>query len=143
MPDRRSSKSTYEFSVSNAIHVRSMWRLTWVCALLPHDLTKRHHGRCNEATTLPAFGFTLGLMPNIELDLGLVVYVMTVEVSIAEDSHGKRECDTQKCYFSLVRVLTVYSEHDFVLVLAIDFHGDDRPPRLFRTQHSQVLGPEH
>lgn len=125
------------------MHVRSTWRLTWVCALLPHDLAKRHHGRCNEATTLPAFGFTLGLMPNVELDLGLVVYVVTVEVSIAENSNGKRECDTQKCYFSLVRVLTVYSEHDFVLMLAVNLHGDDRPPRLFRTQHSQILGPEH
>jgi hypothetical protein len=129
--------------VSKETYTRSVWGLTWVCALLPHDLAKRHRGRCNEATTLPAFGFTPGLMPNIELDLSLVVYVMTVEVSIAENSHGKREYNTQKRYFSLVRVLTVYSEHDFVLMLAVNLHGDDRSPRLFRTQHSQVLGPEH
>jgi len=82
-------------------------------------------------------------MPNVELDLGLVVYVVTVGVSITENSNGKRVCDTQKCYFSLVRVLTVYSEHDFVLMLAVNLHGDDRSPRLFRTKHSQVLGPEH
>jgi hypothetical protein len=82
-------------------------------------------------------------MPNVEFDLGLVVYVVTVEVRIADNSHGKREWDTQKRYFSLVRVLTVYSEHDFVLMLAVNLHGDYRSPRLFRTQHSQVLGPEH
>jgi hypothetical protein len=53
------------------------------------------------------------------------------------------KCDTQVHYFSLIRVLAVYSEHDFVLILAVDLHGDDRSPRPFGTQHSQILGPEH
>jgi hypothetical protein len=53
------------------------------------------------------------------------------------------KCDTQVHYFSLIWVLAVYSEHDFVLILAVDLHSHDRSPGLFGTQHSQILGPEH
>jgi hypothetical protein len=115
--------------------------LTWVCALLLHDLAEGHRGRRNEVPTLPALGLTLGLVPHCEPDLGLVVCVMTTKVRNTDDVHGKH--DTQMHYFSLIRVLAVYSEHDFVLILAVDLHGDDRPPGLFGTQHSQILGPEH
>ena len=80
-------------------------------------------------------------MPNDELDLGLVVYVMPTKVRNMGEIHGK--CDAQVHNFSLIRVLAVYSERDFVLMLAIDLQGDDWSPGLFGTQHSQVLGPEH
>ena len=115
--------------------------LTWFCALLLHDLNEGHRGRCNEAPTLPALGLTLGPVPKDELDLGLVVYVMPTKVRNTGEIHGK--CDTQVHDLSLIRVLAVYSEQDFVLMLTVDLYGDDRSPGLFGTQHSQVLGPEH
>jgi hypothetical protein len=80
-------------------------------------------------------------VPNDEFDLGLVVYVMPTKVRDAGKIHGK--CDTQVHNLSLIRVLAVYSKHDFVLMLAVDLHGDDRSPGLFGAQHSHVLGPEH
>ena len=80
-------------------------------------------------------------MPNGELDLGLVVCLMSTKVRNTEKMYGRR--DTQMRYFSLIGVLTVYSEHDFVLMLAVNLHGNDRPPGPFGTQHCQVLGPEH
>ncbi len=54
--------------------------LTWICALSPHGLAEGHRSRCNEVPTLSAFGFTLGLVPNVEFDLGPVVCIMTVGV---------------------------------------------------------------
>jgi hypothetical protein len=108
--------------------MRSMWRgLTWICALLLHDLTERHHSRCNEVPPMfPALDFTLGFIPNGELDLGLVVYVMPIKVRNTNNMY--RRGDIQVRYFSLIRVLTVYPEYDFVLMLTVDLHGNDRSP---------------
>jgi hypothetical protein len=77
------------------------------------------------APTLSAFDFALGLVPNVEFDLGLVVCVM------------------EKRDFSLIRVLAIYPKHNFMLVLAVNLQCDDRSPGLFRSQHSQVLGAEN
>jgi hypothetical protein len=46
-------------------------------------------------------------------------------------------------YFSLIRILAVYPKHDFMLVLAVYLHCNDGSPGLFRSQYSQVLGPEN
>jgi hypothetical protein len=43
--------------------------------------------------TLPAFGFTLGLVPDIELDSGLVVYVVTMEIRTVDNAQERY--DTQ------------------------------------------------
>ena len=105
--------------------------LTWVCALFLHDLTKGHLCRCNEASTFSTFGFALGLVPDIELDLGLVVCMMTVGGVGINKIHGR--CDSQKGDFPLIWILTVYSKHDFMLVQAVDLHCNDGSPGLFRT----------
>ena len=62
--------------------------LTWFCALFLHDLTKGRCGRCDEASTFSTFGFALGLVPDIELDLGPVVCMMTVGWRRTEDQRG-------------------------------------------------------
>lgn len=56
--------------------VKNVWRLTRVRALFLHDLTKGHRCRCNEASLLSAFGFTLGPVKNLKLDLGPVMCLM-------------------------------------------------------------------
>jgi hypothetical protein len=58
--------------------VKNVRKLTWVCALFLHDLAKGHRGRRNETPMFSTFGFTLGLVPNVELDLGAVVCIMAV-----------------------------------------------------------------
>jgi hypothetical protein len=92
------------------------------------------------APTLSAFDFALGLVPNVEFDLGLVVCVMAAGVG---NSYNVHEGDSQKRDFSLIRVLAIYPKHNFMLVLAVNLQCDDRSPGLFRSQHSQVLGAEN
>ena len=122
-----------------------MWNLTSVFALFLHGLTKGHRSRSNVVRTFSAFGFALGLVPNVEFDLGPVVCVMAAGASAPgqeyENVHGK--CDSQKHDLSLIRVLAIYSKHNFMLALAVDFQCDDGSPGLFRSQHSQVLGAEN
>lgn len=113
---------------------KTVWRLTWVCALLLHDLAKSHCGGCNELSTLPTFHFTLGLVPYVELDLSLAMCMMALQVRVIDEVHEKY--DIQKHDFPLIRVLTVYSKHDFVFMLAVDLQGDDRSPGLFGAQRS-------
>jgi hypothetical protein len=45
-------------------------------------------------------------------------------------------------YVPLIRVLAVDTEDDFVLMLTVDFQGDDGPPGLLWAQHAHVLGPK-
>jgi hypothetical protein len=123
------------------MHVKDMWRLTWLCALFLHDLTEGHRGRCNVVPTLSTFGFTLGPVPNVELDVGPVVCMMTAGVGNIDNVDGGY--DSQKHNFPLIRVLAIYAKHNFVPVLAVDLHRDDGSPGLFRSQYSQVLGPEN
>ena len=66
-----------------------MWELTWICALFPHNLAKGHQGRCNVVPTPSAFGFALGLVPNVEFDLGPVVCVVTAGVGNIHNVRGK------------------------------------------------------
>jgi hypothetical protein len=51
--------------------------------------------------------------------------------------------DSQKHNFSLIRVLAIYSKHNFMLALAVYLQCDDGSPGLLRSQHSQVLGTEN
>jgi hypothetical protein len=53
------------------------------------------------------------------------------------------KCGSQKYDFPLIRVLAIYSKHDFMLMLVVDLDCDDGSPGLFRSQNSQVLGPEN
>ena len=85
-------------------------------------------------STLPAFGLTLRLVPNVKLDAGLVVCAMTVGVRIIDKVPGK--CNTQKHNVPLIRVLTICAKHNFVFVLTIDLEGDDGSPGPFRAQHA-------
>ena len=82
------------------------------------------------ASMPPAFGLTLRFVPNVELNTGLVVCVMAVEVRIIDKVPGK--CNTQKHNFPLIRILTICAKHNFVFVLAIDLQGDDGSPGPFR-----------
>ena len=81
------------------MHVKNVWRLTWVRALSLHDLAKGHRCRCNKAPLLSALGLTLGPVIYLKLDLGQVVCVMT-----AGGQNHRRQCmgnATHRCTISL------------------------------------------
>jgi hypothetical protein len=70
--------------------VKNVWKLTSVCALFLHGLTKGHRGRRNVMRTLSALGFALRLVPNVEFNLGPVVCVMTDE---GDSARGSQQYD--------------------------------------------------
>jgi hypothetical protein len=71
------------------MHVKNVWRLTRIRALFLHELTKGHRCRCNEASLLSAFGFTLGPVINLKLDLGPVMCLMAAGGRDVDDGARK------------------------------------------------------
>jgi hypothetical protein len=61
---------------------------------------------------------------------------------MSDDQPGTRGENIQQRCLSLIWVLAIDTEYDFVLMLPVDFQRDDGPPGLLWAQHAHVLGPE-